>query len=53
MDAKNALMTTWVGGSVTPFAGLNSGVCFFLWLFLGGRGGIDFVGERRLMDDCF
>ena len=25
MNAQNALTTTWVGGSVTPLVGLNSG----------------------------
>ena len=27
MDNTTALTTTWVGGSVTPLAGLNSGSC--------------------------
>ena len=27
MDSTTALTTTWVGGSITPLAGLNSGAC--------------------------
>ena len=34
MNAQTALTTTWVGGSVTPLAGLNSGAFLFWW---GGR----------------
>ncbi|KAF8528594.1 Metallo-dependent phosphatase-like protein [Gautieria morchelliformis] len=29
MDAQNALTTTWVGGSVTPLTGLNSGFSMY------------------------
>ena len=32
MDAQNALTTTWVGGSVTPLVGLNSGMYHCLHL---------------------
>ena len=34
MDNTTALTTTWVGGSVTPLAGLNSGFVDALYLNL-------------------